>query len=92
MTKETFALLTKSYIHNFNRNEFTADELVGMLRLSEQLLKEETPVMFRFGKDSTILYSVNDIEKDLLYSTQTNREWVQEQIKHACEVNEIEIN
>ena len=90
MKKTTFALLAKTYLRNYARNEFSAEELIGLLRLSEKNLKEHA--MFRFGKDSTILYTINEIEKDLLYSTQTNREWVQEQIKHACEVNEIEIN
>ena len=87
MKKTTFALLAKTYLRNYARNEFSAEELIGLLRLSEKNLKEHA--MFRFGKDSTILYTINEIEKDLLYSTQTNREWVQEQIKHACEVNEI---
>ena len=87
MKKNTFALLAKTYLRNYSRNEFSAEELIGLLRLSEKNLKEHA--MFRFGKDSTILYTINEIEKDLLYSTQTNRECVQEQIKHACEVNEI---
>lgn len=90
MKKETFKLLANTYLRNFARNEFSADELVGLLRLSEQRLKE--PAMFRFGKDNTILYTVNSIEQDLMYSTQANRDLLVEQIKYACEVNEIEIN
>jgi len=87
MKKNTFALLAKTYLRNYVRNEFSAEELIGLLRLSEKNLKEHA--MFRFGKDSTILYTINEIEKDLLYSTKENKEFLQEQIKHACEVNEI---
>lgn len=90
MKKETFELLAKTYFRNYARNEFSADELVGLLRLSQQRLKE--PAMFRFGKDSTILYTVNDIEKDLMYSTQNNKDLLKELIKHACKKNEIQIN
>ena len=87
MKKETFELLAKTYLRNFARNEFTADELVGLLRLSEQRLSK--PTMFRFGKDNTILYTVNEIEQDLMYSTQTNRDLLKESIEYACEKNEI---
>ena len=87
MKKETFELLAKTYLRNFARNEFTADELVGLLRLSEQRLSK--PAMFRFGKDSTILYTVNEIEQDLMYSTQTNRDLLKESIEYACNKNEI---
>lgn len=87
MNKDTFTLLGKSYVGKYAENKFSSEELIGLLRLMEGGLKKIP--MFRFGEGSTILYTINELEKDLLYSTKEAKQFLEEQIKDAYNVGEI---
>lgn len=84
-----FKILAKRYFERLIKNQITVDELIRLLCFFEKNMRMK--LMFRFGSDSTVLYSIKDIETDLINSTKSNKDLLLELIKFGVEENQIEV-